>query len=238
MLRRAGHRLYDTWTCDNKSFVHSVICTCIYITLVKLILFVRRGYKFVQHNALLKKSVGDKQLGCTDDRPILTDLLWWLPTKISERLVNLFLLSFCNDAWIQRWCVRPCILEEEKKAVCINLEGVWGALILAVVLTHPNVCVLFFLSDPAFQNFLPDRSSWGFPRQPNIAQTLPLTDRLGLPPTLHSGAKKFSRGSHRRVWKEIWFSATTVNSSGFEWRPFSQETYKFKSGVILKAHCA
>ena len=127
------------------------------------------------------------------------------------------------------WCVRPCRLKEEKKAVCINLEGVWGALILAVVLTHPNVCVLFFLFDPAFQNFLPDRSSWGFPRQPNIAQTLPLTDRLGLPPPLYSGAEKFSRGSHRRVWKEIWFSATSVNSSGFEWRPFSQETYKFKS---------
>ena len=108
-------------------------------------------------------------------------------------------------------------------------SGEWGALILVVVLTHPNVCVLFFLSDPAFQNFLADRSSWGFPRQPNIAQTLPLTDRLGLSPTLYSGAEKFSRGSHRRVWKEIWFSATTVNSSGFEWRPFSQETYKFKS---------
>ena len=114
----------------------------------------------------------------------------------------------------------------------MNLEGVWGVGCTDSCCCFDTpwcLCVLFFLSDPAFQNFLPDRSSWGFPRQPNIAQTLPLTDRLGLSPTLYSGAEKFSRGSHRRVWKEIWFSATTVNSSGFEWRPFSQETYKFKS---------
>ena len=73
-----------------------------------------------------KNSFGDTQLGCTDDRTILTDLLWRLSNKISKRFVNLFQLSFCNDAWIFGWCAGPCRLEEEKKAVCINLGGVWG----------------------------------------------------------------------------------------------------------------